>query len=507
MTARRRQALRLLTVLLLSPFAAEAGYRALLFVTARSAARPGPVFDVYAVGESTMMGGHTRPKISIPALVAAMFENRIAGRRIVVHMLARAGQPLYAQMIALGEATAFRDRHDPGVMLLYSGHNESGLRGVDDHPVDGSPGWYRGLERWSLLARYVRVSLIVRASPIFRGRQDLGTYEHELRTTIETASTAGLVPVLATAAGNLSGIEPSFGGNDAERARAVVEEALREQQTAGCAATVARCGKRAPEDADVAALLCYEAAKCVQAGSDVAQARRLYWEAVDLDVRKNWGRATPAQNSLVRRLAAEYGIPLVDAVALLEARSPSGILGNELFVDGQHPSLEGQIVLADAFADAVAGAFDVPVARRFATPRDAMAAFGFTTDDESASRVLSASWLMGMAALHPWPEDALALAEAHARAASVLSPDYFTAWFDLAIVQAGRRGGLLRDAGALADLGRWNVFFSAAACVPAADIDEAQQRLGLAGADPDVLERIRSLRARSCRPEGALGRY
>jgi tetratricopeptide (TPR) repeat protein len=410
-------------------------------------------------------------------------------------------------MIALGEATAFRDRDSPGVMLLYSGHNETELRGTADRAAVRQPGWYQRVERWSLFARYVRLSLISHVSPLFLGRRDLSTYENELRTTIETASEAGLVPMLSTAAGNLSGVEPSFGGNDAERARAAIEAALREQKDNGCVPTETRCKKRAQEDADIAALLCYEAAKCVQAGGDVGKARDLYWEAVDLDARKNWGRATRAQNALISRLTAEYRIPLVDAVALLEKESPSGILGDELFVDGQHPSLMGQIVVANAFAEAVAHAFDVPVARRFATAQDAMSAFDFTVGDECASHVLSAGWLLGMAAQHPWPEDALILAEAHTRSAIALVPDKFSAWLDLAVVQAARRGGLLRDADALEHLGKWNVFFGAAACVPAEDLDAALQRFRVKGADPDVLERIRGLRDASCRPEGALERF
>ena len=58
----------------------------------------------------------------------------------------------------------------------------------------------------------------------------------------------------------------------------------------------------------------------------------------------------------------------------------------------------GQIVLANAFAGAISRAFEVPIAKQFATVPDAMSAFDFTAGDESASHVLSASWLMGMAA-------------------------------------------------------------------------------------------------------------
>ena len=114
---------------------------------------------------------------------------------------------------------------------------------------------------------------------------------------------------------------------------------------------------------------------------------------------------------------------------------------------------------------------------------------------------------MGMAAEHPWPDDALALAEAHTRSAIALSPDNFTAWFDLAVVQAARRGGLLRDADALKAFGNWGVFFSAAACVRGTDLDAALQRLRVAGADPGVLDRIGVLREASCRADSAVARY
>jgi hypothetical protein len=498
--------LRLAAILLIAPFAAEAVYRAVLFVRTRSAAPSGAVFDIYAVGESTMMGAHTRPKISIPALVAAMFENRIGDRPIVIHMLARAGHPLYAQLFALSEATAFRDRRNPGVMLLYSGHNEGRLEGTADSAAVWRPSLYQRLERWSLLAHYLHFVLIdlpvfpVRPE-LFRGRPDLQGYEYDLRATIETATRAGLVPVLSNAAGNLSGVEPSFGGNDAGHARAAIEAALQEQKSVGCVSTETRCQKRAQADADIVAQLCYEAGKCVHAGGDVARARALYWQAVDLDARNHWGRATPAQNALIRRLTDEYRIPLVDTVALLEKASPSAILGNERFVDGQHPDLMGQIVIAKGLGEAISRTFGVPVQKEFATARDAMSAFDFTPADESASHVLSASWLLGMSAEHPWPDDALALAEAHVRSAVVLSPDNFSPWFDLAIVQAARRGGLLRDAEALKAFGDWRVFFNATPCVRGTDVDAALQRLRVAGADSEVLDRIDALREVACRAD------
>ncbi len=233
-------------------------------------------------------------------------------------------------------------------MLLYSGHNEGRLEGTADSAAVWRPSLYQRLERWALLAHYLHFVLI--DLPVFPsdrnccGRPDLQGYEYDLRATIETATRAGLVPALSNAAGNLSGVEPSFGGNDAGHARAAIEAALQEQKSVGCVSTETRCQKRAQADADIVAQLCYEAGKCVHAGGDVARARALYWQAVDFDARNHWGRdACPTAHM---RLTDEYRVPLVDTVALLEKASPSGILGNELFVDGQHPDLMGQIVIA-----------------------------------------------------------------------------------------------------------------------------------------------------------------
>jgi hypothetical protein len=50
--------LRLAIILLVAPFAAEAIYRAVLFVGRGALPPRGAVFDIYAVGESTMRGPH-----------------------------------------------------------------------------------------------------------------------------------------------------------------------------------------------------------------------------------------------------------------------------------------------------------------------------------------------------------------------------------------------------------------------------------------------------------------
>jgi tetratricopeptide (TPR) repeat protein len=59
-------------------------------------------------------------------------------------------------------------------------------------------------------------------------------------------------------------------------------------------------------------------------------------------------------HGIYRDVAAKYGAILVDGPAVLRAASPSGALDDGMFHDGQHPSLRGHVVLAQAVLDALA---------------------------------------------------------------------------------------------------------------------------------------------------------
>jgi tetratricopeptide (TPR) repeat protein len=273
---------------------------------------------------------------------------------------------------------------------------------------------------------------------------------------------------------------------------------IEEQEVRGnCGGIEASCIAEAKAGHALAPLLCYRAGKCHQKAGDTAHADDLYQQALDLDPRTVFGRATRAQNAVVRRLGAAYGIPVVDAVALLGRASPSGLLGNDLFGDGQHLNLAGMLLVARAYADAIASAFSTTVPRRSLTPREALAEFEVTPQVQARSHVLSGSWLIASAAHHPWPYDRLRLAETHLRSALAIVPDDFTAWFDLAVVQAAGRG-LLRQADALEKLGKWSVFYRPVACVPDEEVEPMIDRFRSLGVEEDILTAIAKNRARAC---------
>ena len=172
-------------------------------------------------------------------------------------------------------------------------------------------------------------------------------------------------------------------------------------------------------------------------------ARQGFWAVVDGDPRLNFGRATVAQNALIRRLAEEHGLPLVDGLAAFEHASPHGIPGIDLFADGHHPNLRGYWVLASAAADTLAETLDAELSSSLPDPEAIAVRFGLGPLALARAHVRSGSWLIATAALHPWPVDRLVLAERHFRAAAD-GGDGLSSFLGIALSQAGRNGGFLR---------------------------------------------------------------
>jgi hypothetical protein len=111
-----------------------------------------------------------------------------------------------------------------------------------------------------------------------------------------------------------------------------------------------------------------------------------------------------------------------------------------------------------------------------------MSAFDFTVADESASHVLSASWILGMAAEHPWPrglspvdDDGLRVSSALAqRDALALLPDPTPAFARRSLARA-MHGLVLRHGFKTAEVerlaGPW-----AALVIPPAPAPQAARR-------------------------------
>jgi tetratricopeptide (TPR) repeat protein len=458
---------------------AELAYRAVLHSNARR--HGGAEFEVYGVGESTMVGEPFHPKISVPRLLEHVFGGVMAGRPIKVVNLAERGAPLYAQSVAFARALGARNPAAPGVVLVMSGHNESFAPG-------GEGGGWRvatAIGERSVLVRDVLLAL--RRRRLIERERSPAASERYLRRVVETALSSGLVPVLTTMASNISRIEPNVDASTAAPIAAIVAQGLALEAHARFVEARDLYRSRL-DDTPSAAVLEYRLGRCAEAAGDYAAAREHYWNAVDRDPRLMFGRATRDQNRLVRELAREYRVPLVDAVQVFEEHSPHGILGDDLFMDGQHPTVAGYVLLANAYAAMLSERFATPITRPLRDGQGAAAALGFGPGDEPQAAVIAGSWLIATSVGHPFPQDRMALAEKRF-AAAVGKGDDFSLYFGMALAQAAARGGLLRNPDDVRALGGWLGYLPAYS-VPASQLPTILARFQTYGVDGDVIARL-----------------
>ncbi|MBI3564350.1 MAG: hypothetical protein HY079_04050 [Elusimicrobia bacterium] len=438
--------LRAAAVLAAALLAVEGGWRACRWTAARLRRDTPPrSFELYAVGESTMAGA-PYPKRAGPAfLVKKILGGTVDRRTIAVTVVARAGESVFPQAAAFEDAVRARRRDDPGAVLIYAGHNDAAYE-------DATPAFERFRERWlyrSLVVRDLSFLLEERV-PALRARS-LGTYEHHLRRIVETALASGLTPVLTVPASNLADADPWL-------------------------------------DADGGAYRRWEAGRALARRGRWAEAAPLFRAAADARVPDNFGRATSAQAAVIRRLAAEYGVPLVDADALFAAASPHGVPGDELFVDGQHPDFRGYALLAGAYARALAERGGAKVYEPMAWSPRLMDDLGLTKEEQALALVEAGRWWFSVASRHARPGLRLDAAEARFRAALAADPACRSARVGLVLTAAARRPDFLDRN--VDWLGARKLFYGGRYDLSAADRSDLADRARAAGVPEALLKAL-----------------
>lgn len=401
-------------------------------------------FELYAVGDSTAWGVPYGVEANIAALVARRFGGRLGGRRIVVRVLAEPGATSTAQFFALRKALAYRDAAAPAAALVYCGHND---RAAFDTPP--APAAAR------LLARLGRRSFVLGDLYVRLGKRrwlaphrDLALFEEDLRAMLDASLESGAVPLLATAVSNQADVDPRLypaDGLTLAQTRELLDRGERLEAAGAPGAAAALYAGAAARSRDFAPYAKFRLGRLSRARGRFADARRAFEEASDEDFADNFGRATRAQNEIVRRLAAERGLPAVDAVAAFRDASPHGLLGLSLFSDGHHPNMAGRLLLARAYARALSGYRREPEAPALDGERAAFAALGLDERRRAAALVYSAKWWLCSAARQADPRLRLDMAERRFDEALALDPGDAEAWLGRGLLELERAAPWLSD--------------------------------------------------------------
>ena len=299
-------------------------------------------FRLYVLGGSTAKGSPYQERLDFAALASYRLGGTIRGRTVEVVNLARSGKDSdYARERA--EVILRRDP-DPreAAVLVYMGNNEF---------LEFDQGHDLRTDRRTLFDEPV-VSDAERARTLER-------FEANLDAITATLSEAGFTVILSTVAVNVADWQPNRSVLDDPANRAAVEELLARADAERSAGRVDEALRALTEAAALEPGFAWtqmRRADALRASGRHLEARAAYHLANDLDGRPH--RATSGINARVARVAERHGVLLVDASGVLQRAAPMGLLGYELMWDMCHPRLEGHMLIAAGFADALIVAFD-----------------------------------------------------------------------------------------------------------------------------------------------------
>ena len=443
-------------------------------------------FELYVVGESTAVGEPYNDVITPARLVSARFENRIGGKDIRPIILAHSGESIYPQSVALERALRCRDGRNPGAVLIYSGHNDAG--GTREMSVFERLS-ERVFARSALLADFI---FYVEKNDYIGRERTFDAWQYYLRRVVDMSRRSGLVPILATAASNLAGVDPGLGIDDSlPGTKAMLARGEELESKRSYSRALDYYSEQSVLPARLGSYLKYRMGKCLEAMGQYALARRDYQEAADAGDSWNFGRATSAQNDYIRRLAVSESIPLVDTVDLFARHSPHGIVGDELFSDGHHPNVRGYVLLSSAYAERLSEAFHEPLRRSIASPADALRLFPMSKQEKAMAYLRSGCWFFSVAARHANPKLRLTQALDRYERAVALAPDDFYAWLWMGLTQAALKTDLLSKPEDLDWMSRHHLFyFDGKQAVAENELPVITAKLRGAGVSEDILEHI-----------------
>jgi lysophospholipase L1-like esterase len=337
-----------------------------------------PGLTIAVLGESSALGMPFEMRLSVGKIVAWQLEQAIPGKKLHVDMLAEPGDTLSGQYRKLS-----RLKRRPDALIVYCGHNEFSSEIPWSRKVDHYLDLRRSSRRFrdDLAAAFSPVCNLIREtaekfrvglvpprglraplvdSPAYTPAEYAGRladFRRRLDAIASYSERIGALAILVVPPSNDAQFDPNRSFLPAETTRDGREAFAREFLTARRAETAepARAAElyrtlllKQPLFAETH----YRLACLLERAGKWAEAYEQFIEARDLDGLP-MRCMTPFQNAY-RDVAASHDCVIVDGQALFHAIGPHGLLDDHLFMDAMHPSLRGQVALAQRILDAIA---------------------------------------------------------------------------------------------------------------------------------------------------------
>jgi lysophospholipase L1-like esterase len=337
-----------------------------------------PVIDIAVLGESSAEGVPFQRWLSVGKIVGWQLEKAIPARPVRLSVLARSGDTLEAQHHELGNL-----KYRPELLIVYCGHNEFASRlfwSRDRHYyLDADqPDWLHArierVEQLSSVCRLIREEsdqCMISLPPEPKDRRNLidlpaytrveytallADFHHRLEAIVKYGQDLGALVVLIAPPGNDAGYDPNRSSLPAATPRSEREAfgravlAARRLEARDLIAAVAEY-RRLVAAQPTFAETHYRLALLLEQSAKWDEAYQHYVAARDLDGYPQ--RILTAFQEVYREVAARHDCILIDGQTYFHSLGHHGLLDDDLFQDAMHPSLRGEIGLAQAVLHAL----------------------------------------------------------------------------------------------------------------------------------------------------------
>jgi len=329
--------------------------------------------DLVVIGESSAEGVPYNYWVSIGAIVSWQLQESIPDRPNRLQVLATSGSTLEKQQEELASLT-----RRPDVLIVYCGHNEfsarlDSARDLDHYFDERLPTawtilveWVEGVSPVCGLIRQTAAKCRIGIPPPRNGSRNLidvpaytsteyttmlVDFRRRLEVIVAYAERVGAIPLLIVPPANDAGFEPNRSFLPARTPRSEREafrrdfEAARRLEAADPKESTERFRALLARQPDFAETH-YRLGRLLERSGGWDEAYRHYVAARDLDGYPM--RCLTAFQDIYKDVAARHGCILIDGQAYFHVIGPHGQLDDHLFHDAVHPSLRGQIALAQA---------------------------------------------------------------------------------------------------------------------------------------------------------------
>jgi tetratricopeptide (TPR) repeat protein len=317
-------------------------------------------FRIYILGGSAAQGEPYAPFADFGTILEVLFDRRIRGRRISVVNRARSGWAAADVLRDIDNVTNVQPEAGSALVLLYLGNNEF-LPYDTVHDLSTPPRPLFDQPTTDATTRQLA----------------LDNYRSSIDSIVCKLNAAGFVVIASTIPVNLSDWEPnrSVLGDPSNAApiRALLVQADEKMRSSRVEQALERYLTVLGIEPGFA-IGSKKAGDCYRRLGENDLALAFYQKAVDCD--GNPYRETSQQEQILREVCAVHGVPLVDAIRVLREAADDRLIGYNYMWDNCHPTIDGYLRIAEAFAETMAPVLDSKRVRPHVQPSDIEGALG-----------------------------------------------------------------------------------------------------------------------------------